>query len=201
MTPMRFAARGAALALALGLALSGSAFAETRNAIFASGCFWCTQADFLKVPGVTAVVSGYTGGMTVNPTYREVTAGKTGHREAAQVTYDPGKVTYAELLDYFWRNVDPFDPIGQFCDKGPSYLGAVFYGNGEEKALAEASKKKVEEKFKRPVVTAVLAAVPFYAAEDYHQNYHVTHATQYKFYRWNCGRDQRLEELWGKKSS
>ena len=201
MIPMWFAARGAALALALGLALSGAASAQTRTAIFASGCFWCTQADFLKVPGVTAVVSGYTGGMTVNPTYREVTAGKTGHREAAQVTYDPSKVTYAELLDYFWRNVDPFDPIGQFCDKGPSYLGAVFYGNGEEKALAEASKKKVEEKFKRPVVTAVLAAVPFYAAEDYHQNYHVTNATQYKFYRWNCGRDQRLEELWGKKSS
>ncbi len=198
MNPMRSIALGAALVLAF---IGSPSAQEKRTAIFASGCFWCTQADFLKVPGVTAVVSGYTGGMTVNPTYREVVAGKTGHREAAQVTYDPSKVTYAQLLDYFWRNVDPFDPIGQFCDKGSSYLGAVFYGNEEEKGLAEASKKTVEEKFKRPVVTAVLQAVPFYAAEDYHQNYHVTHASQYKFYRWNCGRDQRLEQLWGKPST
>jgi peptide-methionine (S)-S-oxide reductase len=201
MTKILSAARGAALALAFGLALAGAASAETRTAIFASGCFWCTQADFLKVPGVTAVVSGYTGGMVVKPTYQQVTTGKTGHREAAQVTYDPSQVSYQQLLDHYWHNVDPFDSVGQFCDKGSSYLSAIFYGNEEEKALAEASKKKVEEKFKRPVVTAILPGVPFYAAEDYHQNYHVTHATQYKFYRWNCGRDQRLEELWGKKSS
>jgi peptide-methionine (S)-S-oxide reductase len=190
----------AILGALLAIVLAGSAAAQGEpqtKAIFASGCFWCTQADFLKVDGVTSAVSGYTGGHKVNPTYKEVVNGKTGHYEAVEVTYDPAKVSYAQLLEHFWRNVDPFDPIGQFCDKGDSYRGAIFYLDDEQKQLAEASKKAVETKFGKPVVTAILPAATFYKAEDYHQNYHQTNATQYSFYRWNCGRDQRLKQLWG----
>ena len=170
-------------------------------AIFAAGCFWCTESDFDKVDGVTATISGYTGGKEANPTYGQVSAGATTHTEGVEVTYDPSKVTYQKLLDHFWRNVDPFAKDRQFCDSGKQYRSAIFYRNDEEKKLAEASKKAVEERFKKKVETEIAPASTFYAAEDYHQDFYLKNATKYKFYRWNCGRDQRLEELWGKKTS
>lgn len=201
---MTMSIRTLALGALLALATMGGAVAQSdksATAVFASGCFWCTQSDFEKVPGVIKVVSGYTGGQNTNPTYGEVSSGSTGHREAAMVTYDPAKVSYERLLDVFWHNVDPFDPRGQFCDKGSQYLGGIFYRNDEERQLAEAAKKKVEERFGKSAVTSILPATAFYPAEDYHQDYHISHATQYRFYRFNCGRDQRLEQLWGKGKS
>jgi peptide-methionine (S)-S-oxide reductase len=150
------------------------------------------------VPGVLSVVSGYTGGTVANPDYHQVSAGSTGHFEAVEVEYDPDKISYAELLDNFWKNVDPFDPIGQFCDKGSQYLSAVFVANDDEKALAEAKKAEVEKQFSQPVATQILPEATFYPAEDYHQGYYQTNSARYKFYKFGCGRPQRLEELWGK---
>jgi peptide-methionine (S)-S-oxide reductase len=203
--------RALILSAALILAAVGLAQAQTAPtpapaagkavAIFASGCFWCTESDFDKVDGVTATISGYTGGTEANPTYNQVSAGATTHTEGVEVTYDPSKVTYQKLLDHFWRNVDPFAKDRQFCDSGKQYRSAIFYRNDEEKKLAEASKKAVEDRFKRKVETEITPASTFYAAEDYHQDFYLKNATKYKFYRWNCGRDQRLEELWGKKTS
>jgi peptide-methionine (S)-S-oxide reductase len=167
-------------------------------ATFASGCFWCTEADFEKVPGVLDVVSGYTGGRGADPTYEQVSAGGTGHLEAVQVRYDPARVSYAQLLDTFWRNVDPFDARGQFCDKGEQYTGAVFVATPEERALAEASKRRVAERLAGrggPVVTRILPAAPFYAAEAYHQDYAKKNPVRYTFYRSRCGRDARLRAL------
>jgi|SRR5215213_6333789 len=173
--------------------------AQTATAIFAGGCFWCTEADFDKVPGVISTTSGYIGGKTANPSYEQVSGGRTGHAEAVQVVYDPTKVSYDKLLDVFWRNVDPLVKDQQFCDHGDQYRSAVFYGSEQEKQLAEASKKAVEAKFKpRAVFTQIVAAGPFYKAEEYHQDYYQKNPVRYKFYRYNCGRDQRLEELWGK---
>jgi len=167
-------------------------------ATFAGGCFWCTEADFDKVKGVISTTSGYIGGKIANPGYERVSAGGTGHAEAVEVVYDPAKVSYELLLTFYWRHVDPTVKNAQFCDHGDQYRTAIFVRNAEERALAEASKKKVEAEFKVPVYTQIADAGPFYAAEDYHQDFYLKNPTKYKFYRWNCGRDQRLEQLWGK---
>ena len=182
--------------------LTGFAQDKTAKAIFAGGCFWCTEADFDKVPGVISTTSGYIGGSVKNPTYNQVSAGGTGHAEAVEIVYDPAKVTYAKLLDVFWHNVDPLVKDKQFCDTGDQYRTAIFYITDEEKKLAEATKKQVEAKFApRTVYTQIVKAGEFYKAEDYHQDYYKKNEARYKFYRWNCGRDQRLEQLWGKKES
>jgi peptide methionine sulfoxide reductase msrA/msrB len=169
-----------------------------RKATFAGGCFWCVESDFEKVEGVIEAVSGYTGGREENPTYEQVSSGKTGHLEAVQVLYDPSRVSYEKLLDVFWRHVDPTDAGGQFVDRGSQYRTAVFYHDQEQKRQAEASKQALEasERFDKPIVTPILEAGPFYRAEDYHQNYYRDHAIRYKFYRWNSGRDQFLEKVW-----
>jgi len=184
------------------LAMSGgagpvTAAAETKTAIFAGGCFWCVEDAFDKVDGVTETVSGYAGGTKPNPTYGD----HEGYQEAVKVTYDPTKVTYAKLLDTYWHNIDPFDANGQFCDQGNAYRSAIFYGNDEEKGLADSTKQQVADRFKEAVVTEIKPTTTFTAAEDYHQNYHNTNPVSYKFYKWNCGRAQRLEQLWGPKPS
>jgi peptide methionine sulfoxide reductase msrA/msrB len=168
------------------------------TATFAGGCFWCVEADFEKVPGVAKVVSGYTGGNKENPTYEEVSAGGTGHVEAAQVYYDPKKVSYEELLEFFWRHVDPTDPGGQFVDRGSQYRTAIFYNDEAQRRRAEESKKKLADsmRFEKSVVTEIIKLDKFYPAEDYHQDYYKTHSARYKFYRWHSGRDQFLEKAW-----
>lgn len=171
---------------------------DLGTATFAGGCFWCVEADFEKVDGVEEVVSGYTGGNTPNPTYEEVSAGATGHVEAIQVYYDPKKVTYGELLNVFWRHVDPTDPGGQFVDRGSQYRSAIFYHDEEQKRLAEETKKELEKQgpFKKPVVTDIVKFTEFYPAEDYHQDYYKNHSLRYKYYRHGSGRDQFLKEAW-----
>jgi peptide-methionine (S)-S-oxide reductase len=175
-----------------------STTAVADKAVFAGGCFWCMESDFEKLSGVSGVISGFTGGTLKNPTYN---GDHTGHYEAVEITYDPDKVSYQQLLDHYWVNIDPFDSRGQFCDKGPSYLSAIFVANDSERKLAEASRNRVVERFpNRKVVTPVLDASVFYpikGEESYHQDYYKNNAVRYKFYRWNCGRDQRLEEIWG----
>lgn len=193
-----FARALAALALAVAaLGVGNAGAAESKTAIFAGGCFWCMEQAYEQVPGVSAVVSGYTGGHQDNPTYQQVSAGGTGHFEAVEVEYDPDAVSYEQLVDVFWHNIDPFDPIGQFCDKGSQYRSAIFAGNDEELQLAEATKARVEEQFGKPVTTQILRAQTFYPAEDYHQDYYRTHAGRYKLYKFGCGRPQRLEAIWG----
>jgi peptide-methionine (S)-S-oxide reductase len=190
-------------ACVLAAAASGaSAQGKTAAAIFAGGCFWCTEADFDKVPGVISTTSGYIGGAVANPTYQQVSAGTTGHAEAVKIVFDPAKVTYARLLDVFWRSIDPLVKDKQFCDSGDQYRTAIFYLDDEQKTLAEETKKTVEQKFApRTVYTQIVKAGAFYDAEDYHQDYYKKNEARYKFYRWNCGRDQRLEQLWGKQQS
>ena len=170
-------------------------------AVFAGGCFWCTESDFDKVPGVLSTTSGYIGGHVENPTYEDVSYGKSGHIEAVQVRYDPGRISYAQLLEVFWPTIDPITANAQFCDKGPQYRSAIFYGNPQEQALAEASKAALDSsgKLPGPVVTEILAATTFYPAEEYHQDYHSKNPIRYAYYRNGCGRDARLEQLWGKK--
>jgi peptide-methionine (S)-S-oxide reductase len=157
------------------------------------------ESDFDKVPGVISTLSGYTGGRSTNPTYEQVSAGGTGHAEAVQVVYDPAKVTYDRLLNVFWRNVDPITADAQFCDHGNQYRSAILVGTKEEKLLAEASKAALQAsgRFKKPIVTEIVAASTFYPAEEYHQDYYAKHPLKYKFYRTTCGRDARLRELWG----
>ena len=193
------------MAACLMVAAIGTAPAQapkTETAIFAGGCFWCTEADFDKVAGVIATTSGYIGGTVANPTYHQVSGGGTGHAEAVKVVYDPAKVTYAKLLDVYWRSIDPLAKDRQFCDSGDMYRTAIFYVDDAQKALAEETKKAVEAKFApRTVYTQIVKATAFYDAEDYHQDFHKKNEARYKFYRWNCGRDQRLEQLWGKAQS
>jgi peptide-methionine (S)-S-oxide reductase len=193
--------------LALLLVAVGVAPAQPANppagpaatAIFASGCFWCTEADFDKVPGVISTTSGYTGGTLADPTYEQVVSGTTGHTEAVEVVFDPSKVSYQQLLDVFWRTHDPLAKNRQFCDRGEQYRAGVFYLNDEQRKLAEASRQAAQAKFApRLVHTEVTKAGPFYKAEDYHQDYYRKNPVRYAYYRYNCGRDQRLEELWGK---
>lgn len=169
-------------------------------ATFASGCFWCTEADFDKVKGVVETTSGYMGGKTPNPTYKQVSAGGTGHAEVLQLKYDPSQVSYKELLDAYWHNVDPLDGTGQFCDRGDQYRPAIFYHSEEQKRLAEETKAALEKsgRFNQPIVVEITAASTFTPAEDYHQDYYKRNPIQYFIYRHGCGRDARLEALWGK---
>ncbi len=171
---------------------------ETKEAVLAGGCFWCTESDFEKVDGVSEAISGYTGGHVANPTYKRVSKGVTGHVEAVKVIYDPDKVTYDELLDVFWRHVDPTGANGQFVDRGPQYRSVIFYANEEERSLAEASKKSLEAsgRFDKPIVTEILPLGRFYPAEDYHQDYYKKNSIRYRWYRSGSGRDQFLKEAW-----
>ena len=172
----------------------------TAKATFAGGCFWCMEPPYDKLPGVISTTSGYMGGKTKNPTYEQVTTGTTGHTEVVQVEYDPRKVSYAQLLEVFWRNIDPTQRDGQFCDHGSQYRSGVFYHDPEQQKLAAASKSALEKNkpFKGDIVTEVSAAGEFYRAEEYHQDFYKKNPTRYKIYRSGCGRDARLQALWGK---
>ena len=190
------------------VALAGQAATDTtaqpsqyETAVFAGGCFWCVESDFDKVPGVVATISGYTGGHKLNPTYKEVSAGGTGHTEAVQVVYDPAKVSYKALTDGFWHTIDPTTADRQFCDRGSHYRSAIFYSTPEQKQIVEQSKREVEKtkSFKAPIVTEITQATTFYPAEEYHQGYYKRNPIRYNYYRLSCGRDQRLEQLWGSK--
>jgi peptide-methionine (S)-S-oxide reductase len=198
LAPLGACSEGAAAQHAEG---SGTAPAGAALATFAGGCFWCMEPPFEKLDGVLDVVSGFAGGSEPSPSYDDVAHGRTGHAEAVQVTYDPAKVTYEQLLDVYWHNVDPLDPGGQFCDRGEQYRTAIFVHDEEQRRLAEQSKQGLEGRFERPIVTEIVPASTFYPAEDYHQNYYEKNPIRYKFYRWNCGRDQRLAELWGEQAT
>lgn len=188
-----------ALALAAGASGTGVATAAERGrAIFAGGCFWCVEAAFDAVPGVTTTNPGYTGGTLPNPTYKQVSAGGTGHAEAVEVRYDPQRTSYRQLLAVFWRNIDPHDADGQFCDRGNQYRSAIFVVDAEQRRLAEESLHALATSglLRAPIATQITDAGPFYAAEEYHRDYHLQNPARYKFYRWNCGRDQRIKALW-----
>lgn len=179
--------------------ITTNTFAATKKAIFAGGCFWCMEPPYEKLEGVASAVSGYTGGRVVDPTYEAVSSGKSGHVEVVEITYDDSKVSYEKLLEVFWKNVDPFDKRGQFCDKGEQYTNGIYYSDEKEKMIIEKSLKQMKEKFKgKEIVTFVKKAGVFYPAEEYHQDYYKKNPVRYKFYRYNCGRDKRLEEVWGK---
>jgi methionine-S-sulfoxide reductase len=188
--------------LALALGLWSSAFARDKaTATFAGGCFWCMEPPFETLDGVISVESGYTGGKKPNPTYEEVSAGGTGHLEAVRVTYDPKKLSYGQLLDVFWRQVDPTDGGGQFVDRGAQYRTAIFHADDAQRKAAEASKEALDKTNRfggKKVVTEILAAGPFFVAEEYHQDYYKKNPLRYKFYRYNSGRDQFLEKIWGR---
>ena len=179
-------------------AVKGDAKGETEIATFAGGCFWCMEPPFEKLDGVLCVISGYAGGKKENPSYEEVSSGGTGHTESIQIVFNPKKVSYGELLDVFWRNIDPTDAHGQFVDKGDQYRPAIFYHDDEQKRIAEGSKKKLQSsgKFDRPVVVEIVPAGPFYPAEEYHQDYYKKNPVRYKYYRYNSGRDQFLDGAW-----
>ena len=183
-------------ALAAGSGSQPSHATAADTAIFAGGCFWCMEAAFDEVDGVTETISGYAGGTKPSPTYGD----HEGYQEAVKVTYDPAKVTYAKLLDHYWHNIDPFDAEGQFCDKGNAYRSVIFVGNDAEKQLAEKTKEEIAERFKQKVETEIKPVTTFTAAEDYHQDYHNQNPVSYKYYKWGCGRAQRLAEIWGKPS-
>jgi peptide-methionine (S)-S-oxide reductase len=171
---------------------------DTQRAIFAGGCFWCTEAEFSGTDGVLSVTSGYTGGHMENPTYEQVTAKKTGHAEAVEVLYDPQRVSYQTLLDIYWSNIDPTDAGGQFHDRGDSYRTVIFYTSEEQKALAEASRENVAKKLGMPIATQIEAAKKFWPAEEYHQNYSEKNPLHYNSYKYGSGRPARLKEIWGK---
>ena len=213
---MKISNRTGLVALVFGIALSAAlvisvvvqqAEADTdaatnaaqAEAIFAGGCFWCMEPPYDKVEGVIATISGYTDGHKENPSYKEVSSGTTGHTEAIKITYDPKKVSYQELLDIFWRNIDPVTPNRQFCDGGTQYRSGIYYLDEKQKDLAEKSKTAIENSgvLKKAIVTEIKPASTFYPAEEYHQDYYLKNPVRYKFYRYNCGRDQRLEEIWG----
>jgi peptide-methionine (S)-S-oxide reductase len=185
----------------LGVAAPGAAGdgAKTAYATFAGGCFWCIEADFEKVDGVLSVTSGYTGGTVANPSYKQVSAGGTGHAEAVRVVFYPDVVSYEELLDVFWHHIDPTVADRQFCDVGSQYRSAIFYHNDEQRQAAERSKKELglTKPFPQPIVTEITAATAFYPAEAYHQDYYKKNPLQYSYYRKGCGRDRRVAELWG----
>ena len=190
------------LALIVGLTTIASAAPnqdDTAVAIFAGGCFWCMEPPFDKLDGVISTTSGYTGGVKSNPTYRQVSSGSTQHREAVQIEYDPKRVSYDKLLAVFWRNIDPLDGRGQFCDKGRHYTSAIFALDDAQRTAAEGSKAALESEGKLggKIRTEILAAGAFYPAEDYHQDYYTKNPVRYKYYRWGCGRDARLKKLWG----
>jgi peptide-methionine (S)-S-oxide reductase len=176
-----------------------AAGAAPAKAVFAGGCFWCMEPPFDELDGVLKTTSGYTGGSTPNPTYEQVSNGGTGHAEAIEIEYDPAKISYGKLLDVFWHNIDPLTKDAQFCDHGAQYRSAIFYRDETQRRLAEESKQQIErsKRFDRPIVTQIVAAGPFYPAEEYHQDYYEKNPVRYKYYRWGCGRDRRLHELWG----
>ena len=190
-------------------AVSSAAFAEdsesrssmTETAIFAGGCFWCMEPPFDKLNGVVSTTSGYTSGHQKNPTYRQVSAGTSGHTEAIEIVFDPKKVSYEKLLEVFWLNIDPLNGKGQFCDFGSQYRTGIFYVDDDQQKLAEKSREEIIEKLGKPVATEITAATEFYPAEDYHQNYYQVNPVRYNYYRWSCGRDQQLKELWGEQAS
>lgn len=180
------------------LIFTGNALAATEKAIFGGGCFWCMEPPYDKLEGVISTTSGYTGGHLDNPNYKDVSGGRSGHVEVVEVIYDPAKVSYETLLKVFWVNVDPLNPRGQFCDNGGQYLSAIFYLNEHQRRAAENSLKKLMESniLKEAIATTIRPAEKFYPAEEYHQNYYKKNPVRYRYYRYGCGRDQRLEELW-----
>lgn len=191
--------------LSAGIAQSTHAAQETaqpeyETATFAGGCFWCMEPPYDVLDGVFSTTSGYTGGKEADPTYKQVAGGHTGHTEAVQIIYDPEKVSYAELLDIYWHNIDPTDASGQFCDKGRQYRSEIFFHNKEQERLAVQSRNALDKLklFKQPIVTQITMATDFYPAEDYHQDYYLRNPIRYKYYRFSCGRDRQLEALWGK---
>jgi peptide-methionine (S)-S-oxide reductase len=193
---MRTALTTVLTVLCLGL-LGGASDAEISTATFAGGCFWCMQPAFDAVKGVVSTTAGYTGGRTRDPTYEEVSAGGTGHAEAVEVVFDPAQVSYEKLLDVFWHNVDPTTPDRQFCDVGHQYRAAIFVHGDDQRRAAEASRDTVAKRLGRTVVTEIVPASAFYPAEDYHQGYYRKNPLRYEFYRYRCGRDRRLKEIWG----
>jgi len=186
--------------LATALLAPAAAPAEIATAVFAGGCFWCLETAFEGVPGVSAAVSGYCGGKVDNPSYEQVSSGRTGHAESVQVSFDPAQISYEKLLDIFWHNIDPLTPDAQFCDHGTQYRSAIFYANEAQKTAALASRAAIEKsgRLHGAIVTQIVTAGPFYAAEDYHQDFYKKNPLRYKLYRSGCGRDARLKELWGK---
>ncbi|WP_116475204.1 peptide-methionine (S)-S-oxide reductase MsrA [Zobellella maritima] len=190
-----------AILLCSGLVQAESAGSDTSVAIFAGGCFWCMEPPFDKLDGVLSTTSGYTGGHKLNPSYRQVSAGETGHAEAVRVVYDPSTISYRELLRVFWRNIDPVTANRQFCDQGSQYRSAIYYRSLAQRQLAEQSRQALIDagQLPGPIVTEIEAASTFYPAEEYHQDYYLKNPLRYKFYRYQCGRDQRLKELWGSK--
>ncbi len=202
---MDFRARVYSCWLLLLLSASPSLWAEDQAAVssklatFAGGCFWCMEPPFDKLPGVLSTTSGYSGGHLLNPSYKQVTKGNSGHLEVLQVSYDPAVVSYAELLQTYWRNIDPFDSRGQFCDQGESYRAAIFYHDDEQKTHAQQSLAQLAGQQSQTVVTELRQFERFYPAETYHQDYYQKNPRRYQYYRWRCGRDQRLQELWGQK--
>lgn len=204
MLSTRFRLLPLAAALAAGMAASTAHAAETTpaadgasTAIFAGGCFWCMEPPYDDQAGVTATTSGYIGGELKNPSYEEISGGGTGHAEAVQVTYNSDEIGYAKLLEIFWRNIDPFAEDRQFCDSGSQYRSAIFYANARQRELAEASKAEMQERFDQDIATQIVPASAFWDAEDYHQDYYEKNPLRYKFYRYSCGRDDRLEDVWG----
>lgn len=188
------------LLLMMGMVLALPVHAELESAIFAGGCFWCVESDFDKVDGVVSTTSGYSGGHMDHPSYKAVSAGGTGHTEAVKVEFDPQRVSYRQLVDYFWRTIDPTVDDRQFCDRGSQYRAEIFYKNEQQHQAALASKNMVEKdkSFPQPIVTEITKAGEFFPAEDYHQDYYKKNPLRYKYYRYSCGRDKRVEELWGK---
>ena len=197
---MYLTAFGVAVTLGLWGMLLSATGGTPAKATFAGGCFWCMEEVFEAVEGVISVTSGYTGGQVANPSYKDVSAGITGHAEAVEVLYDPAKVTYEQLLDVFWRNVDPVTPNQQFCDVGVQYRSAIFYHDDVQKRAAESSKAAIEQskRFHEPIVTQIAAGSQFFPAEEYHQDFYKKNPFRYKAYKFNCGRAQRLSDLWGK---
>ncbi|MEX2124936.1 MAG: peptide-methionine (S)-S-oxide reductase MsrA [Woeseia sp.] len=194
---------GAAVCFILGtLVRADAAENQLESAIFAGGCFWCMEPPFDELPGVQSTTSGYIGGDRNNPSYEEVSGGKTGHAEAVQIRYDPDIIDYERLLRVFWRNIDPLAVDEQFCDQGEQYRTAIFYTNDHQRMAAEASKSELatSDRFDRPIATEIATAGTFYPAEEYHQDYYKKNPVRYKFYRLTCGRDSRLEELWGEQA-
>ncbi|MCK6451450.1 MAG: peptide-methionine (S)-S-oxide reductase MsrA [Alphaproteobacteria bacterium] len=181
---------------------TGASGGKTATAIFAGGCFWCMEPPFDQLDGVVSTTSGYIGGMRVNPKYEEVSAGTTGHTEAVKIVYDPSRISYERLLHVFWRNHDPLTAAGQFCDKGTQYRPGIYYATDEERRLAEESKAALEgsRRFDKPIVTEIVAATPFYPAEEYHQDYYLKNPLRYKLYSTSCGRARRLKQLWGEEA-
>jgi peptide-methionine (S)-S-oxide reductase len=196
----RRAATFLALALALLAGLPVAAQEGSETAVFAGGCFWCMEQPFDELEGVISTTSGYAGGHVANPTYGEVTAGGTGHAEVVRITFDPDLVSYEELLHVFWRNVDPFDAGGQFCDRGASYRTGIFVDSREQAVAARRSKRGLSRRFGRAIVTQIEELEAFYPAEDYHQDYYRRNPLRYRFYRTSCGRDARLEAVWGEEA-